>query len=324
MLNYFTNQSRVKKRREEHRFLKRNSRKKSGPFDPVRADSWPRSRDDRGPRSHDDCGPRSHDLAFSRHPILISTSRWVHVSLLLGDPRSRDHWISTVRSPLVSPVRWRSDAPDVSTLPINSGHDPSSSTCFTRPMKIGRSRCLHASTRSFTHDLISTVEFHLRDQRLRILHVFWWRFGWTPGPYDRRTLFDAIASNTRDATTCLARVRFRGNIVPHGEDGGESRVYKVGQLNAFVLPPQNPNQSPLTRGPSKCQPLHSPRGALSGIRVDSRGPYHASAPPVRHLRAVWAGAALPCGLVCRVASARVLRATCPPRVLRKIKPFLRF
>ena len=78
-LNCFMNRAKFKERREEHRFLKRNSREKSGPFDLVRVDSWPRSRDDRGPQSHDDRGPRSHDLASSRRPISISVSRWVHV-----------------------------------------------------------------------------------------------------------------------------------------------------------------------------------------------------------------------------------------------------
>ena len=53
LLNSFTKRSKVKERREEHQFLKRNSCEKSGPFDPVRVDSWPRSRDDRGPWSHD-------------------------------------------------------------------------------------------------------------------------------------------------------------------------------------------------------------------------------------------------------------------------------
>ena len=35
LLNFFMNQSRVKKQREEHRLLKRNFRKNCGPFDPV-------------------------------------------------------------------------------------------------------------------------------------------------------------------------------------------------------------------------------------------------------------------------------------------------
>ena len=99
----------------------------------------------------------------------------------------------------------------------------------------------------------------------------------------------------------------------------------MGRNNAPALLPQYTHQGPLTHGPFTCQPPAT--WPHLGVRVDLRGLYHAFAPPVRHLRAAWACAALPRGLACRVASARVpratsaLRVTCPLRVLRKINPF---
>ena len=71
--------------------------------------------------------------------------------------------------------------------------------------------------------------------------------------------------------------RILRNIVPHGLKRKISQVYKLGRNNALALPPQYTHQGPLTRGPSKCQPLYSPCGTPSGVCVNSRGPCHASA-----------------------------------------------
>ena len=68
--------------------------------------------------------------------------------------------------------------------------------------------------------------------------------------------------------TCKRRLR--RNIVPHGENRRNLRVYRVGQHNANALPPQSYNQGPLTRGPFTCQPsCHLAPHA--GVRVDPRG-----------------------------------------------------
>ena len=68
-----------------------------------------------------------------------------------------------------------------------------------------------------------------------------------------------------------------GNIVPHGIRKEIYHAYKVGRSNVFALPPQSPNQGPLTRGPFICQaPCHV--APHTGVRVD----------PCRH---VWP---LPC------------------------------
>ena len=122
----------------------------------------------------------------------------------------------------------------------------------------------------------------------------------------------------------LKRLRLRGNIVPHREKRRNRCVKNVRQNNALALPPQYTHQDPLSFGPFTCLPPATWRH--SGVRVDSRGPSHVFAPPVRHLRHAWARAVLPRGLACRVASVRVLRATsalrstCPPRILWKLNP----
>ena len=53
LLNSFTIQSRVKKRRRRKLFYKRNNCENCGLFDSLKTDQRPWSRDDRGPRSHD-------------------------------------------------------------------------------------------------------------------------------------------------------------------------------------------------------------------------------------------------------------------------------
>ena len=82
-------------------------------------------------------------------------------------------------------------------------------------------------------------------------------------------------------------------------------------------------------GPTNPWALHTPippamwrpTWASAWTRVDSRGLLSRVRGPVRHLRIMWARAALPCGLTCRVASAQVPRATLA-RGLRKKNPFL--
>ena len=89
---------------------------------------------------------------------------------------------------------------------------------------------------------------------------------------------------------------------------------KVGQLNAFALPPQTTNQGPLTRGPSTCQPLTFHVAPLPCVRVDSRGPCHASAPPCA--TRVPRGLARLCHVALRAAShprgSRAPRQLCAP------------
>ena len=52
----------------------------------------------------------------------------------------------------------------------------------------------------------------------------------------------AIISDAHGAAMSPTREDFRGNIVPHGRDRGEERVYKVERGNAFALLPQYSNQ----------------------------------------------------------------------------------
>ena len=112
----------------------------------------------------------------------------------------------------------------------------------------------------------------------------WSTIRWTPRPRDGRI---AIASDAHHAATSPAKEKFCGNIVLHGRKKRIRWAYKAGRFNAIALPPQFYNQSPITHGPSNCQPPSSPRGAPLGIHVDSRGPCHASAPPSRHLGVAW-------------------------------------
>ena len=102
---------------------------------------------------------------------------------------------------------------------------------------------------------------HLRNRRLRLVHVLLMTIGWTPSPPHRRTSFDVLASNARNAATCPRKKKLRRNIVPHGENIRKTGVYKVGRNNALALPPQLSKQGPLTRGPSPASPLTLPRGA---------------------------------------------------------------
>ena len=109
-LNCFTNRSKFEKRREEHRFLRRNSREKCRPFDPVKGRLmatiarwswainvrqswativWRMSHDRAGIMSHDHAAIMSHDRVMIvshdltwicvRRPIAIIASRWVQM-----------------------------------------------------------------------------------------------------------------------------------------------------------------------------------------------------------------------------------------------------
>ena len=117
-----------------------------------------------------------------------------------------------------------------------------------------------------------------------------------------------FVSNAHGSATCLEKMNYHGNIVPHGENERKARIYNVGRHNANALPPEYYNQGPLTRGPFTCQPTHchvAPPGRPCGLPW----PCHASVPPLCHLGTAWARAALRRGLACHVASARVPRAT---------------
>ena len=93
---------------------------------------------------------------------------------------------------------------------------------------------------------------------------------------------DQIQCPPCDHVACKRKIR--RNIVPHGERKGKSRVYNLGCSNAFALPPQTPNQGPLTCGPFTRQPF-SPCGASHG---HLRGPAWPPATCPRHLRLAWA------------------------------------
>ena len=77
----------------------------------------------------------------------------------------------------------------------------------------------------------------------------------------------AIVSHVRDATTCPAKTKTRGNLVPHRRKNGKSRIYKLGRRNAFALQPELSNQGPLTHGPFTYQPpCHvAPPGSSCGL-----------------------------------------------------------
>ena len=132
----------------------------------------------------------------------------------------------------------------------------------------------------------------------------------------------------RDATS-PEKLTIRGNIVPHGRKGRSERVYKGGRFNAIELPPQSYNQVQLTRGPSTCQPPHchvTPPERPRGLTW----PRPHICVTLRNLSAVWARAAMPHGLACRVAFAQVsrttsaLRATSAPQLCRNKTLFLHF
>ena len=83
-----------------------------------------------------------------------------------------------------------------------------------------------------------------------------------------------------------------------------------GRFNASALPPQTPNQGPLTRGPSICQPPHAtwhPSRASVWTRVASCHVSAPPAPPMRHLRLVWAMRGPATWPQCHIASALVPR-----------------
>ena len=136
--------------------------------------------------------------------------------------------------------------------------------------------------------------------------------------------FSVYESNIHSAATSPAKEKSRGNIVPHEENRGKTRVYKVGRRNAFTLPPQLSNQGPLTHGPFTCQPPHTTTWRHPGVHVDSRG--LATCP--RHLRTTSAhGSALLCHVALRAMShprrprvPRQLRGSCGD----KKPPFLYF
>ena len=144
-----------------------------------------------------------------------------------------------------------------------------------------------------------------------------------PSPRDRRTLCDAITFNAHSAATCPAHLKSHGNIVPHGGNEGKGQVLNVGRRNAFALPPQLSNQGPLTRGPFTCQPPSHCHVAPPGRPRGLAWSCHMSALSPCHLGAAWARVALPRGLACHVASARVPRHV-SPRFLQKIPPFCLF
>ena len=109
------------------------------------------------------------------------------------------------------------------------------------------------------------------------------------------------------------RVLHRGNVWEHSPTR-KKKIERVslnwGWFNAIALPPQSYYHGPLTRGPSNCQPFLRPMAPLTGVRVDSRGPRHMSAPRVPH-----AGLARLCHLALRAAThphrSRVPRQLCP-------------
>ena len=87
-----------------------------------------------------------------------------------------------------------------------------------------------------------------------------------------------------------------------------------------MLPPQYSYVGPLTRGPITCQPPYTTTWRHSGVRVDSHGPATCRSHLYARVRV-----ALPRGLVCHVASARIPRATSAPWVLwRYWTPFCLF
>ena len=109
---------------------------------------------------------------------------------------------------------------------------------------------------------------------------------WTPSPRDGCI---AIAFDVPCSATCRAKKNFRRNIVPHGKNWRNMRVYKLGRFNTIALLPQLSNQSPLTHEPFTCQPPHchvAPSGSLLGpvcLAMRSRHLGVTSAPPERRV-----------------------------------------
>ena len=63
--------------------------------------------------------------------------------------------------------------------------------------------------------------FHLRDQRLDLMHVLLMMIGWTRVHPINARYVDAITSNARSVATCPAHLKSLGNLIPHG--GNERR-----------------------------------------------------------------------------------------------------
>ena len=180
------------------------------------------------------------------------------------------------------------------------GHDPTIarrrptlSVDLSRPILIGSSRCVHVSPGESSKALLKT---RFKARALMVI-------AWTSSPPYQCASFDARVSNAHNTASCPAKMNFHGNIVSHGRKREDWRVYNLGRNNAFALPPQYSNQGPLTRGPFTCQPSHSSyHVAPPGRPRELMWPYHAS---VSHSRHTGACVALPHGLACHVAFARV-------------------
>ena len=137
-------------------------------------------------------------------------------------------------------------------------------------------------------------------------HVLMMEIRWTSGLSHQRVSIEGRAFDVCRATTCPAKVRTVWNIVPHGRERRESRVYKVGHGNAFALPPQYSHQGPRTRGAFTRRPsCHV--APHTGVCMDPCGPAWppATCPrPMRHLRLGWAIRSPATWPQCHVASAQ--------------------
>ena len=108
-------------------------------------------------------------------------------------------------------------------------------------------------------------------------HVLMMGIKWTLGLSHQRVSVKGRASEVRQATTCLAKLRTVWNIVPHRRERQESGVYKVGCGNAFALPPQYSHQGHERVGPSLADPPATWRPTRESAWTCVAS-YHVSAP----------------------------------------------
>ena len=156
-------------------------------------------RSDEGRLDGSDCARRiGHDPMTQAHLVLASCS----------SDKNRTAAMSPHDAPISSLIL------SIHVSPTIASHDPCLPLCFTYPMKIGRSRCVHVSAGE-SSITVTYVSIHARAPMV---------ITWTWVHAIDALSFIAITSDVHGAATCRAQFKSPGNIVPHGGNERKSCV----------------------------------------------------------------------------------------------------